>query len=130
LRLVLDTNVLVSGLLNPLGAPARVLDLTLAGTAILLYDDRIRAEYAEVLRRPRFGFAAADIAMLLRTLESWVEPVVAPPLPVMLPDADDLPFLEVAVAGRADALVTGNVRHFTGAHGVRVATPAELVATL
>lgn len=37
---------------------------------------------------------------------------VAPPLPFRLPDADDEPFLEVAVAGGADALVTGNARHF------------------
>ena len=112
MRIVLDTNVVASGLLNPHGAPGRVLDAVLAGTHLLLLDDRIRSEYAEVLKRPRFGFAAADVAALLRGLESCGESVVAPPLAIALPDADDLPFLEVALAGHADRLVTGNPRHY------------------
>jgi putative PIN family toxin of toxin-antitoxin system len=114
-RIVLDTNVLVSGLLSPHGAPGRVLDAVLAGTHVLLLDDRIRSEYAEVLGRRRFGFASDDVAVLLRGLESRGESVTAPPLSLVLPDADDLPFLEVAAAGRADRLVTGNPRHFAAA---------------
>jgi uncharacterized protein len=48
------------------------------------------------------------------------------PLDVTLPDADDLPFLELAVAGRADALVTGNARHFhpsAGSHEIPILAP-------
>lgn len=62
MRIVLDTNVLVSGLLNPHGSPGRLLDHFLAGDITLLVDDRILAEYGEVLRRPhllRVGRVAA-----------------------------------------------------------------------
>lgn len=131
MRLVLDTNVAVSALLTPHGAPARVLDLVLSGDHIVLLDDRIRAEYAEVLARPRFGFAPLDVATLLGYLFGWAESVVARPLDLKLPDPDDLPFLEVAVAGRADALVAGNPRHYLvpASVAVRVMSPAQFLAT-
>ena len=50
-RIVLDTNVLVSAFLNPNGTPAQLLTLVLAGELKLLFDERIMAEYAEVLAR-------------------------------------------------------------------------------
>jgi putative PIN family toxin of toxin-antitoxin system len=128
-RLVLDTNVLVSALLSPRGAPARVLDRIFMGDHVLLLDDRILAEYAEVLARPRFGFAPRDVAALLAWIEAWGEPVAAEPLRIRLADPDDLPFVEVAVTGRADALVTGNPRHFDVrdlAGTLRVVVPADL----
>ena len=53
---VADTNVLVSGLLSAHGAPARVLDLLTAGDLQAAADDRIAAEYRQVLARPRLGF--------------------------------------------------------------------------
>jgi putative PIN family toxin of toxin-antitoxin system len=130
-RVVLDTNVLVSGLLTPHGASARVLDLVLIGDLIPVADDRILDEYAAVLARPRFGFAEADVAGLLRYLATWGEHVVAPPLDLELPDPDDVPFLEVAVAGRAAALITGNLRHFRpvrGKHRVHVVGPGRCLA--
>ncbi len=133
MRVVLDTNVLVSGLLNPHGSPGRVLDLAVAGALVLLYDDRILAEYREVLSRARFGFSAVDVSTLLAVFEWSGEAVVAGPLEVELPDPDDLPFLEVAAAGEADALVTGNPRHFMptrGKHRVKMLSPAELYAVL
>ncbi len=108
MRVVLDTNVLVSGLLSPFGTPARVLDLLTTGVIIPLFDDRILQEYTEVLARPRFGFAEDDVGTLLAYVRVHGELVVAPPLDVELPDPDDLPFLEVAAAAGARAVVTGN----------------------
>ena len=55
MRIVLDTNVLVSGLHNPHGAPGRILDLILGARIPVLYDDRILAEYRDVLARPRLA---------------------------------------------------------------------------
>lgn len=112
MKVVLDTNVLVSGLLNPDGKPGRVVDLFLAGEITLLIDDRILAEYRAVLQRPKFGFDAGDVADVLGAIQAESLRVAAAPLELSLPDESDLPFLEVALAGDADVLVTGNVRHF------------------
>ena len=51
---VLDTNVLVSGLLNPSGHPGRLIDAVLSGHLLLAIDDRIFAEYSKVLKRLKF----------------------------------------------------------------------------
>lgn len=110
--IVLDTNVLVSGLLNPHGAPGRVVDLVIAGEVRVAYDDQLVAEYREVLIRPKFSFDPRDVREVLRGLTADGVPVTARPVAATLPDPDDLPFLEVALAARAEALVTGNLRHF------------------
>jgi putative PIN family toxin of toxin-antitoxin system len=122
MRLVLDTNVIVSGLLSPFGAPGRILDLVTSRSVTVLYDDRIIAEYREVLARPRLRIGTAEASGLLAFLERDGMLVSAPPVPVTLPDMDDLPFVEVAEAGAADALVNGNGRHFVPVQG-RFATP-------
>jgi len=129
LRIVLDTNVLVAGLLNPVGNPGRTLDLFLAGEVTLLVDDRILAEYRAVLRRPKFGFDAGDISDLLDHIEAESERLTAPPLGVELPDERDLPFLEVGVAGYAEALVTGNIRDFklSGPAPIAIESPADFI---
>ena len=94
-----------------------------------LFDDRIVDEYRDVLRRPKVGFGSRDVDDLLDQLVSAGEQVSAPPMNVELPDLDDLPFLEVAVAGSADALVTGNVKHFPrkARSGTNVVTPRDLM---
>jgi putative PIN family toxin of toxin-antitoxin system len=129
-RIVLDTNVLVSAFLNPTGAPAQVLTLLMAGELKLLFDERILAEYAEVLARPRFGLDPTDVADVARQLEADGERVVASPSTAQLADEDDLPFLEVALSGKADALVTGNARHFPEGLGVVVLSPRALLQQL
>ena len=129
MRIVLDTNVIVSGLLKPEGNPGRIVDLFLAGEVTLLADDRILAEYRAVLRRPKLGFDSTDVSDFLDFLEPQSERVVATPFPSGLPDESDRAFLEVALAGRVESLVTGNVRHFRVAHVGRfpIETPTEFV---
>ncbi|MEX2583719.1 MAG: PIN domain-containing protein [Gemmatimonadota bacterium] len=112
----MDTNVLVSALLSPHGAPGQVLRLLLQGDLVPLHDDRILAEYRAVLSRPRFAFAPEDVAAVLAGIEGGGEMVFAKPLPLELPDPDDLPFLEVSAAGRA--------------HGVEILSPRELLERL
>jgi putative PIN family toxin of toxin-antitoxin system len=111
MRIVLDTNVLVSALLRQGGIPDQVVGLVLAGRCKLIVDSRIMAEYQAVLRRPEFGFPVAEVDAFLALVER-AEWVVADPVNLALPDETDRPFLEAAVAGGADALVTGNPRHF------------------
>jgi uncharacterized protein len=126
-RIVLDTNVLVSALLSPAGAPAQVLTLLLAGDLVLLFDERILDEYRAVLTRARFSFDAPKVDALLQQLETDGERVTATTT-TTLPDPDDLPFIEVALSGRADALVTGNLKHFPENLGVPVLSPRALLA--
>lgn len=133
MRVVLDTNIVVSALLSPHGAPAQLLRLALRGELAALYDDRIVTEYREVLSRPKFGFDPEEIEAVVGQLERTGESVLAHPLPIDLPDPDDLPFLEVAVAGNAHVLVTGNPRHYRpsrGGHEVEIVSAAELVAAI
>lgn len=133
MRVVLDTNVLVAGILNPHGPPGRLVDLVFAGDLTLLADDRILSEYDEVLRRSRFGFRTADVAAVMAFIRLTAEVAPVPPLAVTLPDPDDLPFLEVAVAGEAGLLIAGNQTHLAptvGSHGVRVVSPREALIGL
>lgn len=118
MRIVLDTNVLVSGLLSPHGPPARIVELVAAGALRLCHDSRIIAEYSEVLAQPRFRFDQELVADLLSQIEADRDLVVAMVLPMVLLDADDMMFVEVAVTGRAGWIVTGNQRHFAAARGL------------
>lgn len=129
MKVVLDTNVLVSTLLTPYGPSARVLDAILAGILIPVFDDRILREYEEVLGRSRFGFDAKDVKALLDFFRFEGVAVTAPPLHIELPDPDDVMFVEGASAGAADIVVTGNKKHFPAEQccDIRVVSPAELL---
>jgi len=129
LRIVLDTNVLVSGLLSPFGPPGEIVRMVSSGTVTLCLDARILSEYREVLARPRFGFGVEAVAALLDYLNVASETAAAEPLSVRLPDPDDESFLEVALACGAECVVTGNLAHFPVAAraGVDVLSPAQFV---
>lgn len=133
--IVLNTNILVSGLLNAHGAPGRILDLVLAGKIQLLFDDRMLAEYRDVLTRPKFNFDTVKVTSIFAFLQLSGKHIVAPPLPgienMEIADIDDLPFAEVAFAGNATSLVTGNVRHFTffAKYQISILTPRQFMET-
>jgi putative PIN family toxin of toxin-antitoxin system len=131
-RIVLDTNVLVSGLLSPFGPPGEIVRMVSSGALVLCLDARIFAEYDEVLARPRFGFDLDAVAALLDYIDFRSEVVASGPLEQRLPDPDDEPFLEIAAACGADCLVTGNLAHFPveSRAGVDVLSPAQLVDRL
>jgi putative PIN family toxin of toxin-antitoxin system len=129
MRVVLDTNVLVAGLLSAAGPPGWIVEAMLAGELEPVFDAAIRSEYEDVLRRPEFNFLPTQIDYLLAALDQFAFQVTAPaPWPVSLPDPDDEPFLATAAAARS-ILVTGNLRHFPPAkrRGVIVMTPREFV---
>ena len=132
-RLVLDTNVLVSGMINPLGAPGRIVDLLREGELELTVDDRILAEYTAVLKRRKFRpyFTLQEVRDILMFLEQNTQYMVTTTVIGDLPDLKDIPFLEVALAADAP-LVTGNIDHFPAAarRSVEVVTPASFVGRL
>lgn len=125
MRVVLDTNVLVSALIRPGSVPAQVLDSVLAGELVLLHDARILEEYRDVLSRPKFALDPVDVAVVLQVLETQGEPVPGARFQGLLPDAGDQPFADVAFTGQADALITGNTKHFQVGRSIRVVTPRE-----
>ncbi len=129
MRIVVDTNVLVSGLLSPFGPPGFIVGAIAKGTHRVCCDARILGEYHEVLRRPAFAFRPTDIQTLLSRIATAGELLSATPLRSRLPDANDQPFLEVAVSARAEHLVTGNLKHFPKSHrqGVRVVSPRDFL---
>ena len=128
MRLVVDTNVLVEGILSASGPPGWIAEALLSGEIEPVLDTRIRAEYEDVLGRPELSLDSKRVAAVLDVIDNFGLEVVAPPWPEPLPDPDDAPFLAVA-ALIGCPLVTGNIRHFPAkARGtVAVLTPRQLV---
>ena len=112
MKIVLDTNVLISALINPGGIPAKILNLILNGKLTVLYDNRIMGEYRVVLSRKKFDFSLEIIEPLLDYIKYEGEFIAAEPLKTHFLDEDDKMFLEVALSGKAEYLITGNIKHF------------------
>jgi len=130
MKIVLDTNVLVAGLLSPFGPCAQIVRMVSSGDLTLCLDSRILSEYDEVLRRPKFRFRIDKVVALLDYIEHRGHLVASSPLSNLLPDPGDQPFLEVAIAGQATCLVTGNRAHFPAkqCRQVKVLFPSEFLA--
>ena len=129
MRVVVDTNVLVSALLNPRGTPASVLHVVLEERVTVCYDTRVLAEYEEVLNRREFAFEPQEVRGLIQLVRETGMPVSAIPAGVRLSDPDDVAFAEVSISAKADFLITGNLNHFPQRFGsTRVVTPAVFLA--
>lgn len=130
MNIVLDTNVLVAGLLSPFGPCGEIVRMASSGALTLALDARILTEYEEVLARPKFNFGKDEITALLDQLEYRGLTVASSPLVQSLPDRDDELFLEVAIAAKAICLVTGNRAHFPTERclEVKVLTPNEFLS--
>lgn len=127
IRVVLDTNVIVSGLLAADSLPAAILDLALQGKIHAALSPSILAEMARVLRRPRFGFEPRKIGSFLALFKSRSK-LVSPgkTLNLCQDDSSDNRFLECAEAAKAEFLITGNKSHFPPRHmKTVVVTPRE-----
>jgi len=132
MRIVLDTNVLVAGLLSSTGPPAWILEAVLIGDIQLAFDSAIRDEYEDVLRRPEFAFSTTDLDKFFAAIDRFGNLVTAaPPCPEPLPDPDDEPFLAVAAA-TGSTLVTGNLKHFPIElrAGVIVQSPRQFIDSI
>ena len=112
MRTVLDTNVIVSGLLSPRGNARLVLAMAFARKFDLIVSAELLAEYEAVVRRPKFRFQSAEIEEALTELRRVGELVKPTDQVSESPDEPDNRFLECAEIGSADYLVTGNTSHF------------------
>jgi putative PIN family toxin of toxin-antitoxin system len=111
IRVVLDTNILVSALLSRGGNSDKVLGMMLSDQIEPYFDSRIISEYNEVLRRKKFSFPASAVDLLIADIVRYGEPVTATTLPWAGLDPDDRCFYEVAQAAQA-ILITGNLKDF------------------
>jgi uncharacterized protein len=112
LRVVLDTNVVVSAHLNADGYERFVLDLVLRRKLMLCVSQEILLEYEGVLRRAKFGIDPRNVTLSLQSIRNANRMVRPKQRRTVSPDPDDNRFLECAETAKADFLVTGNKRHF------------------
>ena len=112
LRLVLDTNVVVSAALKPDGLQRAILVLALTRPARLFYSPAILTEYKSVLARRELRIRKGLRQQLLQLIVKRSHSVLPRRALQVASDPDDNIFLECADAARADYLVTGNLRHF------------------
>ena len=129
IQAVIDTNVVVSGLLSPAGNEALILLAIHQGLVRPCFSEVILEEYAGVLARPKFAFPADEIGALLAMFRRQGEFIVPKASGVVSVDPGDTKFLQCAETTQADYIVTGNKRHFPeGSYGVtRVVSAGELL---
>jgi|ERR1700674_3040715 putative PIN family toxin of toxin-antitoxin system len=129
LRLVIDTNVLISAALKPAGLQRTVLLLAITKPARLYVSRPIFAEYSDVLGRPELQIRKSLRQQLLQLIKNHSYPVVPTRRLKVTSDPDDNIFLECADAGRVDYLVTGNQKHFPRFwKKTKVITPREFIS--
>jgi len=145
IRLFLDSNVLLGGIISPWGLDKAALSLCAARVSKLVLAEIVRDEVAEnlLLHGERLQPAEAEKLMeSYRRLIQLADPEVIP-YPSrervlssrhLIRHAADVPVLLSAIAGKPDWLLTHNTRHFTPAvgqrAGLRTATPSEFFRTL
>ncbi len=128
LRLVLDTNIVVSAALNPDGLQRTTLLIALAKPARLYVSLPILDEYAGVLMRPHIKVARGERMRLLRLIKNRSHIVKPSRRLAVASDPDDDMFLECADAARADYLITGNRKHFPAFwKGTKIITSREFI---
>ena len=129
LRLVIDTNVLISAAIKPAGLQRTVLQLAITKPARLYVSRSILEEYGEVLARPELKIRKGLRQQFLQLIKNHSY-IVAPTQQLEVTgDPDDDIFLECADAAKADYLVTGNQKHFPRFwKKTKVITPREFIS--
>jgi uncharacterized protein len=129
LRLVIDTNVLISAAIKPAGLQRTVFLIAISKPARLYVSHPILQEYSEVLARPELRIRKGLRLQLLQLIKNLGHTVVPTRQLEATSDPADNIFLECADAARADYLVTGNQKHFPRFwKKTKVVTPREFVS--
>lgn len=131
LKIIIDTNVIISALLKPNSNPALIVSLALSGRVPFYLSNDIWDEYQGVLARDTFKvLGRRKIKKFLAQLKKkakWVSP--QEPARVITVDPEDNKFLEAAQEAQADFVITGNTKHFPFKKfkKSRIVTPAEFL---
>ena len=118
MKIILDTNIIVSALLSPHGLPAKILNLVLNGNAKIIYDNSILSEYIDVLGRKYLKLNHENVNILLDFIEKNGEYKIAIPQNKTFVDEDDKKFYELFKSGDVNYLITGNKKHFPQGKGI------------
>jgi putative PIN family toxin of toxin-antitoxin system len=110
LKVVIDTNVLVSALWSESGIPAEILKQTPENVLPCL-NEAILEEYKEVLNRPKFNFSTIKKEQFLKMLKEFSEIVIPEKSCFAMIDESDRIFYDTAIAAEA-FLITGNLKHY------------------
>ena len=124
---VLDTNILVSGLLSAKGNPARIMNAFRDKRFNLFYTGEILGEYRDVLFREKFGLHVKDVNEILDLIHIFGFLVISDKSKLSLSDEDDRIFYDAAKVTNA-YLITGNVKHYP--EEPFIITPAQFAALL
>lgn len=135
LRVVLDTNVVLSGLLKPEGTPGRILAAWRAGSFRLVLSEFLLSEIATTLMRPKLhallGWPPEKVARFVLELRALADIVEPADLAFDYPrDPDDVPVLATLIAGQADLLVTGDGDLLALSDRYPIETPARFATRL
>ena len=131
LRLVIDTNVVVSAALKPEGMQRTVVLLAMTKPARWYVSDAIESEYAVVLARPELKIRRGLRLQLLQLIENHTRVVKPSRLRQVTSDPADNMFVECADAAHADYLITGNQRHFpTFWKNTKIITSSEFLSII
>lgn len=130
MRVVIDTNVIVSGLYAPHSVPGRVLDAGNTGAIELCAPQAVRDELKRVLAQV-LGFSPLEVDSALKALKvEWIpEAVYRDKLPEareLLRDPDDAPVLACALAVGGDIVSGDNDVHAVKTRRTRIWRPSEL----
>ena len=125
MRVVLDTNILISACWKPGGLEAQTVGLALSGAIVPCVSPPVWTEYADVLSRRKFAALLDRSGPLLDALQARAS-VVHPAIAIEAArDADDNRFLECAAAAHAAFLITGNLRHYPAQWGATAVVNAR-----
>ena len=136
MRVVLDTNVMISGLISERGHPVRLLDAVRHGHLVLVTAPVQIDEVVDVLSRPKIANRLTEGANEeLSHLLSDIAEIYADALPVITAssDPDDNLILAIAVGARADLVVSGDKKHMVSLNvieGIPIVSPAAAVDRL
>jgi putative PIN family toxin of toxin-antitoxin system len=135
MRVILDTNVIISRYLTPHGRVARIIDLWEADAFDLVVSEVILGEYSRVLRYPRHRrvhqLSDEQLLEIEDAFRLFTEPVEPDPIPAVISkDPDDDHFIAASVSARVDALVTGDphLLELETYGGIPILSPAEFLA--
>ncbi|MCL2442281.1 MAG: putative toxin-antitoxin system toxin component, PIN family [Treponema sp.] len=127
MKIILDTNIIVSALLSPKGLPAKILNLVLDDQVKIIYHNNILLEYIDVFGREHFKLNQELVNILLDFIEKEGLFKIALPQKIKLNDEDDRIFYELYKSTDADYLITGNKKHFP--KDKRIVTAREFIDT-